>query len=60
MDKREKDVDQALALILKILRNQFQKLPRLQDLRFLEKGVQGCLRDGYKAEVQEDISSRMG
>jgi|GEM_PF-6891909 len=59
MENNKNDVDRVLELILKMLQNHFQKLPRLEDIRCLEKGIQGCLLHGYRMEiVDEKLSLR--
>jgi hypothetical protein len=50
----DRDVDTVLDQILKLLKKEYHKLPKLQDLRYLEKGIQGCLLDGYNTDSEEE------
>lgn len=43
-------VDRVLNSVLYVLKDRYGKLPKLKDIRHLEKGIRGCLRDGYNTE----------
>ena len=43
-------VDRVLNSVLYVLKDRYGKLPKLNDIRHLEKGIRGCLRDGYNTE----------
>jgi len=50
----QEDIDRVLDQILKLLKKEYGKLPKLQDLRYLENGIRGCLLDGYNAEEEKE------
>ena len=50
----QEDIDRVLDQILKLLKKEYGKLPKLQDLRHLENGIRGCLLEGYTAEEEEE------
>jgi len=48
------DIDRVLDQLLKLLKKEYGKLPKLQDLRHLENGIRGCLLEGYNAEEEKE------